>query len=137
MRMSYFVKYQLPMLLYMLLIFCISSSSKISAPDFGFQPQDKLYHFLFYTIFGYLIGRAFYYQKKSPFLHINYFVLGIIFGAVYALSDEFHQNFVIGRVMSIGDFIADTLGVIAGIFIYKLRLVKKLRGQENSGNEDF
>lgn len=132
MRKPFFVKYQLPMLMYMLLIFWISSLSRISTPDLGFQTQDKLYHFFFYAIFGYLIGRAFYYQKKAPFLHVHYFILGIIFGAVYALSDEFHQNFVIGREMSMGDFIADTLGVIAGIFIYKMRLVKKSRNQKNN-----
>lgn len=118
----------------MILIFWASSLTKISTPDLGFQPQDKVYHFLFYSIFGYLIGRAFYYQKKSPYLHIHYFILGIIFGALYALSDEFHQNFVPGREMSMGDFIADTLGVIAGIFVYQMRIVKKSRNQENNKN---
>jgi VanZ family protein len=46
-----------------------------------------------------------------------------IFACLYGLSDEIHQSFVPERFMEAGDFIADCLGALGGIF--GLRLASK------------
>lgn len=120
-----FVKFQLPMLLFMVIIFTFSSFSKVKAPEIGVHFQDKLYHFIAYTFFGFVVARSFYYQRYSMYIHINYMIWGILFGSFYALSDEVHQYFVPGREMSMGDFIADALGVVFGFIIFRLIIVKK------------
>ena len=37
------------------------------------------------------------------------------FGALYGLSDEFHQRFVPNRVADVTDLFADTLGALVGV----------------------
>ncbi len=44
-------------------------------------------------------------------------IFSFIFSFFYAISDEFHQLFVPGRLASIGDIIADTIGIIIGVYI--------------------
>ena len=59
---------------------------------------------------------------KNTFLKMNQIrqiYSAIIIGAVYALSDEFHQSFVSARLASLGDFSVDTLGVIFGSLVYQ------------------
>lgn len=40
----------------------------------------------------------------------------IVIGALYGVSDEFHQSFIPGRFPSVSDVVADTVGAIAGAF---------------------
>jgi VanZ family protein len=45
-------------------------------------------------------------------------VLGVLaVGAVYAVSDEWHQSFVPGRDASMGDWAADILGLALGYWL--------------------
>ena len=48
----------------------------------------------------------------------------MLFGYLYATSDEFHQMFSNGRTASPKDVCIDTLGVLFGIGLYML--VKKI-----------
>ena len=48
----------------------------------------------------------------------------MLFGCLYATSDEFHQKFSNGRTASSKDVCIDTLGVLFGIGLYML--VKKI-----------
>ncbi len=134
MRKYTFVKFQLPMLLFMVIIFTFSSFSKVKAPEISFQYQDKLYHFIVYSFFGFVVARSFYYQRFSIYIHVNYMIWGILFGSFYGLSDEVHQYFVPGREMSLGDFIADTLGVIFGLIIFRLIIVRRKTTDSRSSN---
>ncbi len=102
-------------------IFIISSLPGLKPPDLGFDPQDKLYHFIFFSPFGFFVAGSFYHQEKYSVVRQKYIVYAILFGILYAASDEIHQNFVPGRVMSFWDFVADSLGLTAGIFIFKFR----------------
>ena len=45
-------------------------------------------------------------------------VLAVFIGVLYGASDEFHQMFVSGRDASVSDFIADSLGVMTGLYIF-------------------
>jgi VanZ family protein len=111
--------YEAPVLAYAGLIFLLSSLSKF--PDvvpsfFGF---DKLAHFSEYYFFGCLICRWFL-ADKGRFANRHFFVLTIVIGTCYGLSDEWHQSFVPGRHASLWDVFFDFLGVITAAFTYPL-----------------
>ncbi len=113
-----FVRYQLPAIFWTILIFFLSSISTLTAPDLGFNFQDKLHHFAFFAFYGLLLARAFYYQDWSPGIKKSYVLIAITFGSLYALSDELHQYFVPGRDMDIWDFVADSFGIIGGVLLF-------------------
>ena len=50
----------------------------------------------------------------------NIFIVSILLSILYSCTDEIHQLFVSGRSGSIIDVMIDSIGIILGIFIYKL-----------------
>jgi VanZ family protein len=114
------------MIIYTVLIFLLSSTAKISTPDLSFNLQDKIYHFIFYAIYGFLIAQAFAKQSHFPLLKTNFLLLSQLFGCLYGLSDEVHQYFVAGREMSYGDFLANCVGIVAGVMGYYLLQTRRI-----------
>ena len=86
----------------------------------------KAAHFSIYTILG-----IFLMNEANTFIitRRKKIILCIIFGFLYALSDEFHQSFVGGRSAEIRDVCIDTCGVIFGIILVILfcRIVACIR----------
>ncbi len=117
-------------LLYALLIFVVSAIPQIH-PPLGFKWGDKVAHLLEYGIFSFLIFLAFYTSGKD-FLKRHVFLLSVLVGTVYGLSDEIHQKFVPGRDCNIYDFLADCLGIIAVQTVLWLYLKRKGKEQELS-----
>jgi len=116
-----FLWIHLPVWLYMIGIFILSSIPSLRPPDLGFEPQDKLYHLVFYIPFGYLVARSVSVQNLFPSLKKRYWIYGILFGILYGISDEMHQYFVPGRIMSVWDMVADSLGVSLGVLLFHHR----------------
>jgi VanZ family protein len=111
--------YVLPLFLYMSLIFALSSLSRYpEAPSwvFGF---DKFVHTLEYYILGYLLMRALVTSPHGIFAEVPA-AFAMIFGTLYAISDEWHQSFVPGRYASAFDVIFDILGVVIAVLTYRL-----------------
>ncbi|MFQ6032554.1 MAG: VanZ family protein [Candidatus Zixiibacteriota bacterium] len=107
-------------LLYAVLIFILSSIPKMTPPSLGFEAEDKVYHFIEYAIFSFLLFWAFF-KAKTGFFKRHVFLLSSLTGILYAYSDEFHQRFVPGRSYDLYDFLADCLGIIliqATLWIY-------------------
>lgn len=77
----------------------------------------KLAHYTIYTIGGALILNYAYSTKSSKKKQIIY---SILFGLMYAITDELHQYFILERSARIFDVCIDTLGVITGILIYSV-----------------
>jgi VanZ family protein len=98
-------------LLYAVLIFIVSSIPEITPPSLGFQLEDKVYHFIEYSIFSFLLFLAFF-TAKTDFFKKNVFLFSSLIGIIYAYSDEFHQRVVPGRSYDLYDFLADCLGII-------------------------
>jgi len=48
------------------------------------------------------------------------YILALIIGSVYAITDEVHQLFVTSRVGSVVDVLFDTFGVIVGLVLFEL-----------------
>ena len=116
-----FFRLFLPVLLYMTVIFLLSSSSRISPPFADRLSFDKIYHVIEYAVLGYLLLRAL--EQGFYMQGVTMIILAFGIGAAFGMSDELHQYFVPGRIFSYWDFAADTVGVAVGEWIYlKLRL---------------
>lgn len=105
--MSRFIRYWVPVILYAGLIFTISSFP-LPPPKVEIPFIDKFIHLIEYGILGFLFYRALRVSKLAK----RVFVLAIIFSILYALSDEIHQYFVLGRNCDLRDLAADSLGVV-------------------------
>ena len=112
-----YLKYWVPPLLYMGLIFVISSLEQppLPMPKFEWLTIDKLYHFVEYGILGALLAIAFV-NVPLKGLPTNWRWTGAALIAIlYGASDEWHQTFVPGRFATLADWVADVLGAIAGV----------------------
>lgn len=84
-------------------------------------------HFSLYAVLGILSFLTLItYEKIALFLRI---ALSILIGFGYAVSDEYHQTFIIGRSGELRDVLIDfsgvTLGVLFCLLIYLIRKHKK------------
>lgn len=98
------MKKYIPPILWMLLIFVLSSIPGTVFPKIPFPGLDKLVHLIEYGILGFLWVRALNGKIVSVIL------IGIIFG----IFDEIHQIFVPFREFSVFDLIFDGIGVFLG-----------------------
>lgn len=124
------MKYWVPPLLYMVIIFVISSMEQLPLPmpEFEWLTIDKLYHFIEYAILGGLLTRAFVAAKPAIVPAQSVWYIAALLSILYGASDEWHQTFVPGRFATIADWVADVLGSIAGVLAvylyYKKRFFK-------------
>jgi hypothetical protein len=100
----------LPALAWAGLIFLVSARPSVPMP--AVTHFDKLAHFAAYCVLGLCLAYA---QGRTGVLSPGWMVL---VGVLYGVSDELHQSFVPGRTAELGDWIADSLGVIAGVAIH-------------------
>lgn len=75
----------------------------------------KLAHFTIYTVAGINIFGFF---NTFDMKMKNKIICALFTGAVYAMTDEFHQMFSGERTASIRDVCIDSCGVVFGIFIF-------------------
>jgi VanZ family protein len=111
------LKYWAPPLLYMVLVFVVSSLEQppLPMPEFEWLTIDKLYHFIEYAILGGLVARALVKAKPSVVPARLVWHVAVVFSILYGASDEWHQTFVPGRFATFADWVADVLGVIGGV----------------------
>ncbi len=109
-----FLRFQGPAVLYVAIIFGMSSLPGSDVPEMPFAFGDKFVHALEYGLLGIFLYRAFRYPK--PWVSSPYRAT-LAFGILYAASDEIHQLFVPGRYCDFVDFLVDCIGlaVFAGI----------------------
>ena len=78
----------------------------------------KLAHFTEYFILAFFtINVLKEYTKKEKII----LIISIIICFTYAITDEFHQAFVIGRTSQFKDVLIDTSRSIVGVLIYKYK----------------
>lgn len=88
---------------------------------------DKVAHFAAYLVLGVLISYATHSWKRSLLVAIG-------LGIAYGIADEIHQSFVPGRVPDVTDVVADALGVIAGVLLYRFFKLRRSGGEPAPGN---
>ncbi|WP_314039187.1 VanZ family protein [Gemella morbillorum] len=92
----------------------------------------KLGHFSEYAILGFFafayFSNIFQIEREKIRLETSFFI-SFLFCFSYAVSDEFHQTFVIGRDGNFMDVLIDSGGVLFGIIIsiilFSVKILKK------------
>ncbi len=124
-KTSKFFYYWLPVFVYAGLIFYLSSLSTVPA-QIIVTTKDWVLHMIEYAILSMLLLRAFgksentmlKFEKLKPesmTLKNWAAILAILIATIYGITDEIHQYFVPGRVMSGFDIVADFLGSIIAV----------------------
>jgi VanZ family protein len=125
----------IPLVLYWIFLFTATSLPASNLPSVNVS--DKLKHFGAFFGLSVLLSLTLLYQSKV-LLFKNYFlVASLIISSLYGLLDEIHQSFVPGRNSEFLDWVADSLGAAAGVFIvhYLLKKFKYFPKPVNSINE--
>ncbi len=110
-RARWICLYLLPPLLYMGLIFGLSSIENWDAIPQELRARDKAFHTIEYALLGYLWFRLLVTTRVQP---VSAALIAGLLGTVYGLSDEIHQFFVPGRYCDRLDVLADMLGSFLG-----------------------
>ncbi len=91
----------------------LSLSSLQAVPQsVWFAANDKVVHFVLYAVLGLTLGWGGRYSGKA-WMRRWVLVVGLAYGAL----DEVYQSFVPNRIPSLGDYVADVLGVLVGYFV--------------------
>ncbi len=136
--MKSFLKYWLPLLIWLCLIF-VGSTNLMSAeqtsrflvpflrwlkPDISFETLAfihflirKLGHVMEYAILAMLLWRGLYRGMNLRMKMSILFLLAWLAAAIFAVTDEFHQSFVPSRTASPIDMMIDICGAMIGLII--------------------
>jgi len=103
----------LTLVLYVLLIFFVSSRSGITPPGPDFAMKDKLAHVGEYFVLGMLLfsGIGWTVSRSGFITFLFLFAVGVSVGAL----DELLQSYIPGRNMDLYDWFADAAGVALGV----------------------
>jgi len=114
----FILKFWLPTLGWAGLIFYLSHLPSSAFPSLEIPHLDKFAHVFVFGVLALLLLRNFkasFPQKSLPYLRL----LTVAAALIYALTDEWHQGGVAGRVPSLSDLAADGLGVFLFLFVIK------------------
>ncbi len=115
--------YWLPPVLYMALIFFLSSSSAAAGLPLFWKHQDKVLHFCEYLALALILARACTGPTSTP---RSWRILAAgLAAAAFAVTDEIHQQFVPGREASLMDVAADSMGIVAGLLCWTVWLDRR------------
>lgn len=106
------VKYWLPVVICMALIFIASSIPGSKIPSL-FPWQDIVFHFTIYLLLAAYLRRALL-NTLARIKPVQVIILTVASGIIYGIIDEFHQAFVPNRCVSGLDLLIDNLGALTG-----------------------
>ncbi|MFC1608905.1 VanZ family protein [Patescibacteria group bacterium] len=118
--MRRFLKYYLPLIIWMVIIFSFSEiegNGQAREVDIWFYIQRKGAHIFEYFVLAFLIFRVadlYNVTKKEGAL------LALVFSFAYAVSDEIHQLFVPGRDGKLSDVGIDLIGIVLMVVIWNI-----------------
>jgi VanZ family protein len=98
-------------------IFYISSIPADPVPGIGFKYKSNIYHFGIFFILAFFSMIAFSKGGKNK----EFMIIAILFSIVYAITDELHQSLILGRNVSVGDFLTDCLGIITAFILNSIK----------------
>ena len=111
MKYRAFLSHWGPVLIYMAVIFYVSS---LQQPPLPAGISDKPAHAFGYLGFGLVIARALA-GGLPPRITLRQALLGLALASLYGITDELHQHFVPGRTADIADWYSDSIGAALGL----------------------
>ena len=109
-RLLFFLRYWMPLIGYVGLIFTLSAQPNLQ-PPLHFQNSDKLMHLLEYGGLGVLLLAMLRASNPSRVLWFSV-VLTIVCGMTIAAGDENFQRLTPGRQCDLYDWFADSTGIV-------------------------
>lgn len=103
-----------PAVAQMIAIFIASSIPDLTELPGGIS--DKTGHFAGYALLGLLVARGLAGARLAG-VTTGSTLWAVVLSSCYGATDEGHQHFVHGRTPDVHDWIADTLGALAGALI--------------------
>jgi VanZ family protein len=115
-RSKLFVRYWLPVLGYVSVIFVLSAQPGLQSP-LRFQNGDKVMHLLEYGGLGLLFARAVLASFPArPWVFVS--LLALFTGLGIGAGDEYFQSYIPGRESSVFDWLADGTGLTLAQLAY-------------------
>ena len=114
------------LIVYSIAIFIFSSRPEVGVEQF-FCGQDKVMHFVAYGVHAFLCMAAL--SDKILLLKLFHYLLALVFSVFYGILNEIYQYFIPEREFSLGDILANNLGVITFlilIYIFQNKKQKKI-----------
>jgi VanZ family protein len=118
-----FMRFWLPVLLYITAIGVVSAQPRLR-PPVRFAHSDKIWHVLEYGLLGVLLARAFRATFTTARL-ATCSLLAVLCGTGVAAADERFQATVPGRISSVYDVAADSVGLILAQVAFAVWLSKR------------
>lgn len=119
-KLSHFLRFFLPVILWALVIFAFSSYQTGTASEINWQDfaVKKMAHMTEYAVLTVLLYRGLFNSGVSK---MNALIYSVVVAALYGASDEFHQSFTPGREPHLRDVVFDTIGAgLAAFILWKL-----------------
>ncbi|MCH2023635.1 MAG: VanZ family protein [Saprospiraceae bacterium] len=117
-RRLYKTRYFFPVVLWSILIWSLSTASKIPHVPFDFLSLDKLGHLTFYAIETLLLIWGFAKTQEWVTSSYSWIMICMVFAGIYGTSLEFVQAGIPERSFDYADMIANFIGTIVGALIY-------------------
>ncbi len=131
--MKDFLKFQLPPVLWGVLIYFFSHINLVFPQVEIPAGIDKISHALVYFVLCWLVRRAFYFQHLFFTLRRSSFFGGFLFSVAYGLLDEYHQYLLPGRPADFYNVVAATGGAL--LYVAAAWLMRHSHGQEEGDTE--
>lgn len=110
-----FIKYHFPAIFIACVILTLSSIPKLEPPNLGLEFQDKIFHVIAYLALGITLCHS----ASTLFAKAGFQIIYTLsIGLPFAILDEFHQGFIPGRMPSVFDAYADSIGLLLAILFY-------------------
>ena len=112
------------LIVYSMVIFIFSSRPEVGVEQL-FYGQDKVIHFLTYGTHAFLCLVAL--SDKILLLKLFHYFLALVFSVSYGIFNEIYQYFIPEREFSLGDILANSLGIITFLIMVYAFQNKKLK----------
>jgi len=112
------------LIVYSVMIFTFSSRPEVGVAQF-FYGQDKVMHFFAYGVHAFLCMAAL--SDKVLLLKLFHYFLALAFSVSYGIFNEIYQYFIPEREFSLGDILANSLGIITFLALIYIFQNKKLK----------
>ena len=117
-----------PAIIASIAIFLVSQMQHPPMINFGIEWNDKLLHIIAYFFYG--LSLIVLFLGGFVNIHVKRAILFVlIFGALFAVSDEIHQAFVPGRTSDVFDWLADCIGISISLTLINMvnKIIQKLK----------